>query len=117
MKEIKAYIQRWCVNKVVSKLEEAGAPGITIVEIHPVGYGYEPNYFEFEHEFEDAFKRYKHVKVVKLEVVCSDRDVERFVKTIQDGACTGCQGDGRIFVTEVSAAVRIRDGARGEEVL
>jgi hypothetical protein len=56
MKEIKAYIQRHLVNKVVEGLEQAGAPGITIVEIHPVGYGYEPNYFGFQSE--DAFKRY-----------------------------------------------------------
>lgn len=53
MKEIKAYVRRRCLNKLVSALEEAGAPGITMVDIHPVGYGYEPNCFE-EH-FEDTY--------------------------------------------------------------
>jgi nitrogen regulatory protein PII len=45
MKEIKAYVRRCCVNKLVTALEEAAAPGVTIVDIHPVGYGYEPKLF------------------------------------------------------------------------
>ena len=115
MKEIKAYIQRYCVNKVVYALEKAKAPGITIVEIHPVGYGYDPNYFALR--FNDAFKRYGHVSVVKLEVVCDDQEAERLVQTIRDECRTGGKGDGRIFVSEVSTAIRIRDGARGAEAL
>ena len=115
MKEIKAYIQRYRINKVVDALEKAGAPGITIVEIHPVGYGYDPNYFE--QQFDDAFKRYNNVSVVKLEVVCHDQDLEGLIRTIQDAACTGGRGDGRIFVSEVIDAIRIRDAARGQEAL
>lgn len=46
MKEIKVYIRRSCVNAVVKELQNAGGPGITIVEVDPVVYGYEPNYFE-----------------------------------------------------------------------
>jgi nitrogen regulatory protein P-II 1 len=115
MKEIKAYIQRYCVNKVVDALEKAGAPGITIVEVHPVGYGYDPNYFE--PQFEDAFKRYGYLSIVKLEVVCADRDVERLVQAIQENCCTNSKGDGMIFVADVSTAVRIRNGARDEEAL
>lgn len=115
MKEIKAYIRRCCVNKVVDELEKAGAPGITIVEIHPVGYGYEPNYFE--ERFEDAFKRYRHLQIVKLEVVCSDKGLQRLVETIHRVAHTGAEGDGMIFVSDVVEALRIRDGRRGEQVL
>ncbi len=115
MKEIKAYIQRCCVNKVVDELEKAGAPGITIVEIHPVGYGYEPNYFESR--FEDAYRRYAYLNIVKLEVTCADRDVGRLVQAIRNGCWTGSKGDGWIFVTEVTMGIRIRDGASGEEAL
>ena len=115
MKEIKAYVQRWLVNQLVEKLERAGAPGITIVEIHPVGYGYEPNYFGFQND--DAFKRYSYLSIVKLEVVCADEDLERYVKVIEDVCRTGGKGDGRIFVTDVLCAVRIRDGARGQAAL
>lgn len=115
MKEIKAYIRRSSVTRVVDRLERAGAPGITVVEIHPVGYGYEPNYFETR--FEDVFKRYQHLQIVKLEVVCADRDLDRFVRAIQEECQTGTPGDGMIFVSEVAAAIRIRDGASGEETL
>ena len=110
MKEIKAYIQRHMVSCTVDELEKAGAPGITVVEIHPVGYGYEPNYFGFESE--DPFKRYAHLRIVKLEIVCADQDCERLVKVIENTCRTGGKGDGWVFVTNVDEAVRIRDGLR-----
>lgn len=115
MKEIKAYVQRSRVSRVVDKLEEAGAPGITIVEIHPVGYGYEPNYFVTA--FENAIKRYRHLAIVKVEVVCADRDVDRLTGVIADECRTGDPGDGMIFVSDIATAIRIRDGAAGEEAL
>lgn len=115
MKEIKAYIQRCCVNKVVDELEKEHAPGITIVEIHPVGYGYEPNYFGFQQH--DAYKRYSYLRIVKVEVVCADRDVDRFAETIRRLCSTGSRGDGMIFISDVSDAIRIRNGDRGEQAL
>lgn len=115
MKEIKAYIGRGCVNKTVDALQRNGAPGITIVEIHPVGYGYEPNNFEIH--YEDAFKRYGQLRIVKLEVVCADPDVNRLVEVIRKEARTGDRGDGMIFVADVSNAFRVRDGATGEQAL
>ena len=117
MKEIKAYIQRSCVDRVVSALQREGAPGITIVETHPVGYGYEPNYFDLDYESKSPVDRYRHLRIVNLEVVCSDDDLERFIGAIEGTACTGSQGDGRIFVSEIVTAVRVRDGARGREAL
>ena len=115
MKEIKAYIQRCCVNEIVRQLEAAGVPGITVVEVHPVGYGYEPNYFETH--FEDPLKRYGLLRIVKVEVVCADRDVDRLAATIERVCRKGSQGDGWIFVTDVDRAIRIRDGASGEAPL
>ena len=115
MKEIKAYIQRSCVNEAVNQLEAAGAPGITVVEIHPVGYGYKPNYFETH--FKDALKRYNYMQIVKVEVVCADRDVDSLVGAIEQVCRKGSQGDGWIFLTDVDRAIRIRDGASGEAPL
>jgi nitrogen regulatory protein P-II 1 len=111
MREIKAYIQRTCVNRAVNALNEAGAPGITVVEVHPVGYGYEPNYFEVDFE-KNVLKRYNYLEIVKLELVCSDTDLERLLDTIQHVCRTGAKGDGWIFVSEVTDAIRIRDGKR-----
>jgi nitrogen regulatory protein PII len=115
MKEIKAYIRRDCLNQAVDELEKAGAPGITLVEIHPVGYGYEPNYFE--NRFEDAFRRYGYLRIVKLEVVCRDKDSDRLVEVIRRVAHTGTEEDGIIFVVPVIEAIRIRDGESGEKAL
>ncbi|MEZ5398793.1 MAG: P-II family nitrogen regulator [Bryobacteraceae bacterium] len=115
MKEIKAYVKRDCINNLVDQLEKAGAPGITIVEIHPVGYGYDPNYFGFHAE--DVFQRYKHLRIVKVEVVCADADLQQLLDVIRGQCSTGAKGDGMIFVSEVVRSVRIRDGGCGEEAL
>lgn len=115
MKEIKAYVRRCCVNKIVAELEKAGAPGITIVEIHPVGYGYEPNYFE--PRFEDAIRRYGYLAIVKIEVVCADKDLDRLVGVIEKEGRSGGLGDGMIFVADVCQAVRIRNGDRDDAAL
>ena len=115
MKEIKAYFNRSCVNRVVDELEKTGALGISIAEIHPVGYGYEPNYFEIQ--FGDAYKRYAYLRIIKLEVVCADHDVARMVQAIRNGCWSGSKDDGWIFITNVETGFRICDCASGEEVV
>lgn len=115
MKEIKAYVQRDRINTLVDQLEKAGAPGITIVEVHPVGYGYDPNYFGFHSE--DVFQRYKHLRIVKVEVVCADNDLQQLLDLVRGQCSRGAKGDGMVFVTEVVHALRIRDGACGEDAL
>ncbi len=115
MKEIKAYIRRDRVNETVEALQRGGAPGITIVEVHPVGYGYEPNYFESGHT--EIVDSYSYLAVVKLEVVCNDADLERLTSIIEKCSRTGEAGDGILFVTDVIGAIRIRDGSRGGGVL
>ena len=96
MKEIKAYIRRERINQVVKTLEKLDAPGITIVEIHRVGYGYEPNYFPAESM--DVFERYGYLAIVKREIVCGDEQVERLVKATQ-------ANDGRVASWAVVASL------------
>lgn len=115
MKEIKAYIRRDKVNRTVVQLEHAGAPGITVTEVHPVGYGYEPNYFDYSRT--DELSNYAYLEIVKLEVVCSDQDLEKLVQVVEKTSHTGDQGDGMIFVSDICGAIRIRDGERGEKAL
>lgn len=122
MKEIKAYIRRSRINRVVEALQKVGAAGITVVEIHPVGYGYEWNYFDPQRdELFQAFKtediRERRLEIVKLEVVCADRDVDRLIKVVLDESHTGIKGDGLIFVSDICQAVRVRDFVTGEEAL
>ncbi|NOY78326.1 MAG: P-II family nitrogen regulator [Calditrichaeota bacterium] len=105
MKEIKAYIKTNRVEDVVQALQKENVPGITVVEVHPVGYGFDANYFSQAHE---TAKRY--FKITKLEVVANDEDVSTYIDIIQDRAHTGLKGDGIIFVTPIEMAVKIRTG-------
>src|SRR5437867_2757035 len=114
MKEIKAYIRRDEVNEVVERLQLAGAPGVSVIEIHPVGYGYVANPFGPHKRVVD---RYRHLVIVKLEIMCASTQVDSLLEIIQTSCCTANPGDGMIFVSEVVDAVRIRDGARGERAL
>jgi len=113
MKEIKAYIRTSNLSATVEALAEAGAPGITVVTVHPVGYGFEANYFT--PDWEGPIKRYQ--AITKVEVVCKDQDVDRFVQIISGNSYSGAEGDGMIFVSPVERAVKIRTGQTGEGVL
>jgi nitrogen regulatory protein P-II 1 len=115
MKEIKAYIRREEANEVVERLRRAGAPGVSVIEIHPVGYGYEAN--PFAPHGTRLVDRYRHLTIVKLEIMCSDEQLEPLVRIVESSCRTGNPGDGMVFVSEVIDAVRIRDGARGESAL
>lgn len=85
------------------------------LEIHPVGYGYEAN--PFEPHGARLVDRYRHLSVVKLELVCADDQVSPLLDVIRATCCTGNPGDGMVFVSDVVDALRIRDGARGEAAL
>lgn len=112
MKMITAYIRTDCLEQLIQALEAAGAPGITVVEVHPVGYGFEPNYFSHAKE---TIKQY--YTIVKMEIICQNTQVGKFVETILDITSTGSKGDGRIFISPVEEAIRVRDRGRGVEIL
>lgn len=112
MKEIKAYIKTIRLEKVIQALERAGVPGITVVEVHPVGYGFDINYFSSARE---SIKRY--FEIAKIELVVGDREVDRLIEIIQHESHTGYKGDGMVFVTPVEKAVKIRTGTEGEAAL
>jgi nitrogen regulatory protein P-II 2 len=115
MKEIRAYIRRDAVNELAEKLRAAGAHGVSIIEIHPLGYGYDAN--PFERLKAGIVDRYRYLTIVKLEIVCTDAQVERLCDVIEQHCHSGVCGDGMIFVSDVVHAVRIRDHARGEAAL
>ena len=115
MKEIKAYGRRDEINEVVERLQRAAAPGVSVIEIHPVGYGYEAN--PFEPHGARLVDRYRHLTIVKLEIVCTDEHLEALLEEIQTSCRTSKPGDGMVFVSEVAEAIRIRDGVRGAGAL
>ena len=112
MKEIKAYIRTDALEKTVTALEEAKAPGITVLTVHPVGYGFDPNYFTTDKGITKSYW-----DITKLEVICSDKDVNRLVEAIRSNSHTGSKGDGMIFISPVDSAIRIRSGEKDEAAL
>lgn len=114
MKEIKAYIRPLALEAAIRQLEDAGARDITVIRVDAIGAMADAA--EEEHRF---IRRYapKYSAVAKLEIVCRDSDVSRFVEVIRQTAHTGAPGDGRIFVSDISAALNIRRGTTGDNAL
>ena len=113
MKKIEAIIRPEKLPVVKAALEETGYPGMTITEVrgHGVQKGIKQQWRgrEFIVEF---------LPKVKVEVVVSsDEDVESILKVMQENAATGEIGDGKVFVSEISDAMRVRTGERGASVI
>lgn len=111
MKLIKAYVRTRRVDRVVRALEEARAPGITVARVHGVGYGYEPNLFTLAPR-----EIPKTPEVSRVEVACSDGQVEHLLSTLVTAARTGNPGDGIAFVCPLERVVQVRTGEEGESV-
>ena len=112
MRQIKAFVRSFVVDKVVKALEAAGVPGVTVSTVHGVGYGYEPEHFSL------APRDVAHApQIAKIEVVCNVADADRLVRTIANAARSGLAGDGIVYVAPVERAVKIRSGQEGPEAL
>lgn len=101
MKEIKAFVRPHQADHVIDVLEaQPDAPGVTVSDVrgfgHPKGGG-----------------PAQLAERTKLEIVVPDEQVESVLDTIIEHARTGRFGDGKIFVSDVEEAVRIRTGERG----
>ena len=109
MKEIKAVIQPFMLDKVLDALHQVeGLPGCIVSQIS--SYPRTLKKSENERAFEPSVR-------AKLEIVVDEPLVEKVVQIIQKNAHTGNKGDGKIFVLECKDAVRIRTGDRGEAAL
>lgn len=105
MQEIKAYVRPAMKDQVIDAVEELpDPPGLTVWDTEGWGKPKEGTPHELTHQ-------------VLLEMVVSDKDVDRIVETILDTAQTGNAGDGKIFVSEVAQSMRIRDGETGERIV
>lgn len=112
MKEIKAYIRCQKAEKVLEALEDIGISDITLIDVMGVGVLADPQNAKYSIKCVE-----KYSEVAKLEVVCSDEQMQQIVDTIRRTAYSGLKGDGMIFVSPVELAVKIRTGAIGEAAL
>lgn len=112
MKKIEAVVRPNSVETVLNALQEAGYPGVMVTEIE--GHGRQKGVTQ---QWRGSEYKVNLLPKVKLEVVVSDKEVDVIIKKIADTAKTGQIGDGKIFVSDVTDAVRIRTGERGDSAL
>jgi nitrogen regulatory protein P-II 1 len=112
MKKIEAYIKPFKLDEVKEALMEAGVGGMSVTEVK--GFGRQRGHTEL---YRGSEYKVDFLPKILVQVVVGDGDVERVVKAVIAAARTGQIGDGKIFISNVEDAVRVRTGESGEEVL
>jgi nitrogen regulatory protein P-II 1 len=112
MTKVEAVIQTSKLDAVKDALHEIGVEGMTVLEAR--GHGRQKGHTEFYRGREYTVDL---IPKIKLEMVLTDDMVERAVQTIVTAARTGKIGDGKIFLTKVDDAIRIRNDERGDGAL
>jgi nitrogen regulatory protein P-II 1 len=112
MKLITAIIKPFKLDDVRDALGEVGVTGMTVSEVK--GFGRQKGHTEL---YRGAEYVVDFLPKLKLEIAVADDDAERVVETIVETASSGRIGDGKIFVTTIERAVRIRTGEEGDDAL
>lgn len=112
MKLITAIIKPFKLEEVREALTGIGVQGLMVSEVK--GYGRQSGHTEI---YRGAEYVVNFVPKIKLELVVGDTDVDRVIETISANARTGKIGDGKIFVSAVEQAVRVRTDERDEDAL
>lgn len=112
MKKIEAIVKPFKLDDVREALTEVGFSGMTVTEVK--GFGRQKGHTEL---YRGAEYVVDFLPKVKLEIVVDDASVETCLEAIQTAARTGKIGDGKIFVSSVEQAIRIRTGERDSEAL
>lgn len=112
MKKIEAIIKPFKLDEVKEALQDAGLQGITVTEAK--GFGRQKGHTEL---YRGAEYVVDFLPKVKIEIVLSDEKVDEAVEAIRKAAQTGRIGDGKIFVSSVEQAIRIRTGETGPEAI
>ncbi|WP_109260234.1 P-II family nitrogen regulator [Hyphobacterium indicum] len=112
MKKIEAVIKPFKLDDVRDALQEIGVQGMTITEAK--GFGRQKGHSEL---YRGAEYVIDFLPKVKLEIVAPEARVEAIVEAIQTAARTGRIGDGKIFVSSIDQAIRIRTGEADENAI
>ena len=112
MQKIEAIIQPSRLDAVKEALIEIGVDGMTILEAR--GHGRQKGHTEFYRGREYTVDL---LPKVKIELVVHDEEVEKVIDAIVTAARTGHIGDGKVFVSRIDEAIRIRNDERGETAL
>jgi nitrogen regulatory protein P-II 1 len=110
MEKVEAIIRPEALQGVQDALDQLGVSGLTVTEV--VGCGRQKGYTE---QYRGQRVNISLLHKIKVEAVVPSEIVTPAVDAIVNAARTGEEGDGRVFVSPISQAVRIRTGERGEE--
>ena len=112
MKMVTCIIRPEKLTAVTDALDKQHIVGMTVSDVR--GFGRQKG--QVEHYRGDAYT-IKFIAKVRLDVVVQDEDVEKVLSTVSTAARTGNVGDGKLFVTDVPNALRIRTGEKGTSAL
>ncbi len=112
MKKIEAIIKPFKLDEVKEALQEAGVQGLSVIEVK--GFGRQKGHTEL---YRGAEYVVDFLPKVKIEAVLPDAQVEAAIEAIMSAARTDKIGDGKIFVSTVEQAIRIRTGETGDDAL
>ncbi len=112
MKKIEAIIKPFKLDEVKEALHDIGLQGMTVLEAK--GFGRQKGHTEL---YRGAEYVVDFLPKVKIELVVDDPLLERAIEAIQRAAYTGRIGDGKIFVSPVEEAIRVRTGERGKDAI
>ncbi|MEM7723613.1 MAG: P-II family nitrogen regulator [Pseudomonadota bacterium] len=112
MKKIEAIIKPFKLDEVKEALQEIGIQGLSVTEVK--GFGRQKGHTEL---YRGAEYVVDFLPKVKVEVVLSEDQAEAAIEAIIEAAKTDKIGDGKIFVSDISQAIRIRTGESGEDAL
>ena len=112
MKKLEAIIKPFKLEEVKDALAEVGIEGMTVTEVK--GFGRQKGHTEI---YRGSEYTVDFLPKIKLEVAVTDGNLEAAIKAVADSAKTGKIGDGKIFVSTIDEAIRIRTNEKGDEAV
>ena len=112
MKKVEAIIKPFKLDEIKEALHEIGLQGITVIEAK--GFGRQKGHTEL---YRGAEYVVDFLPKVKIELIIEDQQLDSAIEAIQKAAHTGRIGDGKIFISQIEDAIRIRTGERGAEAI
>ena len=112
MKKIEAIIKPFKLDDVKEALQEIGLQGMTVTEAK--GFGRQKGHTEL---YRGAEYVVDFLPKIKIELVVADNRVDAAIEAIQNAAQTGRIGDGKIFISSIEGALRIRTGERDDDAI